>query len=129
MYCYLFYKLYKFAKWSPSIYPSDFGAVTLIGTLELGFLFSIQNYWMAYTKHNVNDTFFSLKILIVLFLIIYTKWLFFWRKSKWKIYVNEFDKLPKRKNIIGTWLVVFIVVFILTNAIVSSYLFSPYRLK
>jgi len=39
--------------------------------------------------------------------------------DNWKHYFKEFDKLPRYKNIIGTWVVILIVVFILVSAGIS----------
>ena len=39
--------------------------------------------------------------------------------DNWKHYIKEFDKLPRYKNIIGTWVVIIIVAFILVNAVIS----------
>ncbi|MCK0202759.1 hypothetical protein MWN41_06970, partial [Ornithobacterium rhinotracheale] len=56
--------------------------------------------------------------LIFIFALNY---LLFVHSDKWKEYNAEFDKLPKKKNIIGGIIVWTIVIFIIANFFISGY--------
>lgn len=63
-------------------------------------------------------------LLFIVFAIInIANHLIFHDKDKWKAYVYEFDKLPKKINIIGSWVVLITVIIIVTNFILSFYLY------
>ncbi len=123
-YYYIFYKLYKFIEWSPSIYSSYSGAVSLLMLLEIWTLFSINNYWDVFIGKHGTLTFISFKVLFPITILLLLKWIAFWKDDKWKAYVKEFEQLPKRKNIKGSWIVAFITLLCFANFVFSFY-FNP----
>jgi len=116
-YYYLFYKFYKFGEWSPSIFPSDFTATVAIGILEVVFIVSLKFYYIEYIDPKNELT--PLQMILAGIVIILINTFAFIMNDKWKHYIKEFDKLPRYKNIIGTWVVILIVAFILVNAAIS----------
>lgn len=116
-YFYLFYKFYKFGEWSPSIFPSDWSAALAIDLLEMVFIASLKFYYIEYIDPKNELT--PLQVIVATIAIFLTNSIVFMINDNWKHYVMEFDKLPRYKNIIGTWVVILIVAFILVNAGIS----------
>ena len=116
-YFYLFYKFYKFGERSPSVFPSDFTATVAIGILEMLFIASLKFYYIEYVDPKNELT--PLQVIVVGIVVFLVNAILFIANDNWKHYIKEFDKLPKRKNIIGTWAVILIVAFILVNVGIS----------
>ena len=122
MYYYLFYKFYKLAEAAPSRWLSDWKAGIIIITLEVWSLFSLINYYNVWV-----DRYMTLKkayIIPIIMLICFINYMAFIHSDRWKDYVKDFDKLPKNKNKIGSWIVFSITIFIIANLIFSYYLIS-----
>ena len=116
-YFYLFYKFYKFGEWSPSVFPSDWTAAMAIAILEMLFIASLKFYYIEYIDPKNELT--PLQVIVVGIVVFLVNTIAFVIKDNWKHYIKDFDKLPRYKNIIGTWVVILIVVFILVNAGIS----------
>lgn len=121
-YYYLFYKLYKFSEAAPSKWLSDWKASLTIDILILFVFSSILNYYKAFinpTSHigEGNLLFVTITIISVL------NYFIFHHQDQWKEFVHEFDKLPKQKNKIGSWLIFSIVFIIVSNFLLSFFLF------
>ena len=123
-YYYLFYKLYKLAQRSPSKSSSFRTAGTSLALLEIWALISINNYYSDFSFPNgMGNSYLYRSVAFLLSVIILNYWMFF-RNNTWKEYVEEFDQWPARKNRVGTWVAVAIVVFILGNLFLSFYIMS-----
>ncbi len=116
-YFYLFYKFYKFGERSPSVFPSDWTAATSIAILEVLFIVSLKFYYIEYIDPKNELT--PLQMILAGIVIVLINSFAFIINDSWKHYIKEFDKLPRYKNIIGTWVVLLVVVFILVNAAIS----------
>lgn len=116
-YFYLFYKFYKFGERSPSVFPNDWTATVAIGILEMVFIASLKFYYIEYIDPNNELT--PLQVIVVGIVVFFVNTIAFLINDNWKNYFKEFDKLPRHKNIAGTWIVVIIVVFILVNVGIS----------
>ncbi len=114
-YYYLFYKFYKFGEWSPSVFPSDFTATFAIACLEVLFLISLKFYYIEFFDRNDTFTFVSFQTIISLVTVFLINYFAFLNNKSWKTYVHEFDKLPESKNLIGTWIVIGLVAFVIGN--------------
>jgi len=121
-YYYLFYKFYKLAKISPSVFPSDFVAMFIICALEPLALLSIRLYSAMLVSENEELKFYSLQVVVPLTGIFFLKYFFFLKDDMWKKKVKQFDKLASRTNLIGSWIVFAIIIFIIINLVVSCYL-------
>lgn len=117
VYFYLFYKFYKFGEWSPSVFPSDWTAALAIDILELLLIASLKFYYIEYVDPSNELT--PIQVIIVAIVVFVLNSIIFTMNDKWKSYVKKFDKLPRYKNIIGTWVVILIVAFILINVAIS----------
>lgn len=116
-YFYLFYKFYKFGEWSPSIFPSDWTAATAIAILEMVFVVSLKFYYIEYIDPKNELTPLQMIVLGIIVFLVNTS--AFIMNDSWKHYIKEFNTLPRYKNIIGTWVVIIIVAFILVSAGIS----------
>jgi len=60
------------------------------------------------------------------FIILYgINWFIFEKDDRWKEYVKEFDGWPRKKNVVGMWAVVMMILFVIFNFIYSLYLNPP----
>lgn len=109
---------------APSRWVSDWKAGIVIIVLELWILFSIGIYYAALTKTKIELDITMPIIFIPLLIIILINYLAFVHTDVWKEYVKEFDRLPKKKNRIGSWIVLGVVLFVVANLIFPFYLMS-----
>ena len=123
-YYYLFYKFYKLAETAPSRWLSDWKAGIVIITLEVWLLLSIGVYYATLTKTKIELNIRMPIVFIPLLVILVTNYLMFIHSDVWKEYIEEFDKLPKKKNRYGTLIVLAVVIFVVANLIFSFYLMS-----
>lgn len=122
-YYYLFYKLYKF--WEAASDPkfwSDWKAGVTIVTMELWIIISAMNYYNVFINKYFEITKAKLSIWGIIIVII--NYFAFLHTDVWRLYIKEFDQLPKRKNKHGTWVVLSVVLFVAVNFIFSFYLIS-----
>ncbi|MFC7346924.1 hypothetical protein ACFQO9_09375 [Chryseobacterium zhengzhouense] len=125
-YYYLFYKLYKWYEEGPSVWMSDWKAGLSIDLLVFLTIFSFVPYFIVFFNIYINfDDIIILRLLVAIyiFLIVIPNYFIFHHKNQWKKIVNEFDKLPKKKNQQGGWTVLGIVLFIIINYIFSFYIY------
>jgi len=128
IYYYIYYKLLKFTKWSPSIFPSDFNAVVLLNGLEIAFIASICFFIEVYNKKIMSDSIFSLELIIPSVFIVILNATIFSNKNKELVnYIKSFDLWPKQKNIRGTIGVVILVICIILLCIISGDLSGKYN--
>lgn len=121
-YYYLFYKLYKFSEAAPSKWLSDWKASLTIDILILFVFSSILNYYKTFINPTSQIGEGNL-LFIVITIISVLNYFIFHHQNQWKEFVQEFDKLPKQKNKIGSWLILSFVIIIITNFLLSFYLF------
>lgn len=123
-YYYLFYKFYKMSEAAPSRWMSDWKAGICIIALEIWLLMSVGIYFSVFTKQSMELELSNPIVLMPLIIILALNYFLFVHTDVWKDYVKEFDKLPKKKNRIGSWIVLGIVLFVIVNLIFSFYLMS-----
>ena len=118
-YYYLFYKLYKFGEASPSSFPSDFTATFAIVVFEVLFFIALKFYYIEFIDRGNTFVFVSFQTLGPLGAVLLVNYFAFINNDRWKEYVNEFDQWPRNRNIIGTWIVIGIIAFIIVNLVVA----------
>lgn len=125
IYYYFFYKFYKFWKYvSISSFWSDWKAGLSLMALEIWFLLSLGVYYSVITKKIMSLSITTPIVFIPFLLIVSIKYYCFIYSTKWKDYIKFFDGLEKRKNNIGSWVVILSTVLIIVNLIYSFYLMS-----
>ena len=107
-YYYLFYKFYKFG-FDSGPFSRNFSATILLVILETAFVISLNCYYIDFFDKRGELQLYSLKIIIPLLVVFYLNNSMFISNDKWKDYIQEFDKWPKYKNIIGSFITVIIV--------------------
>jgi uncharacterized membrane-anchored protein len=121
-YYYLFYKFYKLAKASPSVFPSDYVAVICIIWLEIVFLASLKIYYREFIDPTDNLVLASPQTIIIGLTLITINYFAFIHDLTWKRYVKEFSQLPQAKNDTGSWVVLGVILFVLGNLILAMHL-------
>ena len=121
-YYYLFYKFYNWAKISPSIFQSDFVAIVSIFLLEILLLDSVKIYYQAFNGKGDEISILSFQVYFPIAILLLIKYLFFISGAKWKRYTSEFDKMPKDKAEMGTFVVICLIVFTIGNLTLAVYL-------
>lgn len=121
-YFFLFYKMYKWIgedNWS-----ADWKASLSIDVLVF---FAILSFIVYYTTFI--DRYFELgdsKIIVFLFIvgISVPNYFIFHHRDQWKEIVKNFDNLPKKKKLIGGWIVFGVVLLIFANLFFAFYQMS-----
>ncbi len=124
-YYYLFYKLYKF--WESASDPkfwSDRKASVTIVVMEIWILISCFIYYTIFFNRYFHVNIKHPVVIISGIIVFLINYLAFAHTDKWREYVKEFEQLPKRKNKIGNWIVLGLVLLIVSNVIFSFYLMS-----
>lgn len=127
MYNYFFYKIYKSIEYTSELsggkFLSAFKASLVMITLEIWILLSLGIYYTIITKTKIELSISMPIIYIPLIIIVSIDYFIFHHKNQWKNIILKFDKLSKKRNVIGGWIVCGVVVLIITNLIFSFYLF------
>lgn len=123
-YYYFFYKFYKLGERSPSSLPSNYTAAVAIIVLEVIFLGALKFYYIEFIDQNSTFQFFALQTFIPLGVVLCLNYFAFLNGVGWKKYVIEFDRWPREKNAVGTWIVVGITIFILVNMAIAIHVMS-----
>ncbi|MFY7665512.1 hypothetical protein [Flavobacterium sp.] len=121
-YYYLFYKLYKFSEAAPSRWLSDWKASLATDLLILFVFSSIINYYKIFLNPTSHIGEGSLMFVTIAIISVWNYFIFH-HEDKWKDIVRDFDHLPKRKNRIGSWVVFSVVLIIVSNFLLSFYLY------
>ncbi|SHL93350.1 hypothetical protein [Flavobacterium chilense] len=120
-YYYFYYQLYRFTNPS-SIFPRQFVAILYLGILLIFIGASILYNYGTFIdlKFQIGDGKWA--TILYVGIICLPNFFIFEYKDQWKEIVNEFDKLPKKTNRIGSFIVWSIVILIIANFIFSIYL-------
>lgn len=129
IYYYFFYQLYKFWEWISYLkFWSDFKAAVSIIFLEIGIVYSGIFYYSYITNTQIKLSNTDPLIILMGGIIIGLNYFSFIHLEKWKDYNAEFDKFPKKKNIIGGVIVWLIIIIIIVSIFTSGYLKQTYVL-
>ncbi|MCJ7933581.1 MAG: hypothetical protein MUW56_08065 [Chryseobacterium sp.] len=127
-YYYFFYKIYRSIEYTSELsggsFLTSFKAGFVMIVLEIWVLMSLGAYYATYTKTAVELSISMPIIYIPLLIIIGFNYFTLDYKDTWKGYNAEFDRLPKNKNRLGSWIVFGIVLLIISNLVYSFYLMS-----
>lgn len=126
-YCYLFYKLYKFSEAAQSRWLSDWKAELVIDVLWVFIALSGLVYYTVFTKQVINLGNGRFAAILGIILICIPNYFIFHHRDQWKKIIPAFDKLPKRTNRMGSWMVFAVILIIVINLIFSFYLMSRLR--
>ncbi|UKB85397.1 hypothetical protein LF887_07180 [Chryseobacterium sp. MEBOG06] len=124
LYYYFFYKIYKSIQYTSAPFGqflTNFKAGLVMIALEIWCAFSMGIYYSLITNTKVELSVSMPIIYIPLILIIAFNYYTLDYLEIWKNYNREFDQLPRKKNILGSWMVFGIVLLIIGNFIFSFY--------
>jgi len=123
-YYYCFYRFHKLAMTGAIKSLSSFYAGVGILVLEIWFLLSLHIYYTIFFNRNADLELKSTKVIVTLIILVLANYFSFSYKNIWKIYVDQFERWPKRKNLIGGIIVWSTVVLMIANLIFCFYLMS-----
>lgn len=124
LYYYLFYKIYKAIIYTSTPFGdflSSFKAGLVLIVLQIWSFLSIINYYTVITGSKVELSISTPIMYIPLIIIIGFNYYTLDYLDIWKSYNQEFDQLPKKKNTIGSWIVILIVLIVIMNFVFSFY--------
>jgi len=121
-YFYLFYKLYVWYESSTLKWWSDGKAALSISILEIMLLITSEGMLSVLFRRNL-FAYVSATITIAVIIIVSNHFIFIHNDS-WKPYVEKFNKLPKKRNLIGGIIVWTIVMLVFAALIFMYYLLS-----
>jgi hypothetical protein len=123
-YYYLFYRLYKYYNSGTFVWGSDWKAVFIIEVLWLFIGGALLVYYKVFIDRSIHIG--DSKILLIVFLIAISvpHYFIFHHRDQWKEIVNEYDKLPKKKNLIYTIVVLLFILLVFFNFFFAFYLMS-----
>jgi hypothetical protein len=115
--------LYKAAQSSPTIFPHRFVTIISLNALELFLFFSAFYYVSGLSTFILDFDNIGIKIIgySILAIPLVINYFVFDYKDKYKDYVKEFDKLPKKNNAYYKKCVWAGIVLIIVNLIYSFY--------
>lgn len=128
VYNYFFYKIYKSIEYTSG--ESDgknmiiFKVGLVIIFLEILSIVSLLIYYNLYFNPAFNIIGTEIQwIIMVILLVLIDYFIFHNNTSKWQELFIQFDKLPKKKNTLGSWAVFGIIFFIIINFVLAFYLY------
>lgn len=123
IYYYLYYKLYKLVDSVFFAFWSEWKAYGLISLLDLLVILSALVYYKVFINRYIHiDS--NVPVYMVGGIVYFINYMIFCSRDQWKKIIKEFDKLPKKKNIIGGIIVYTFIVLIFANLVFSFYLMS-----
>lgn len=124
-YKYLFYKLYiSLEKYSSPRFWSEWKAASLLVLLLLSIVYSLILYYTIYINRlsSIGGNVYIIgSIAIFLSVINYSIFIF---QNKWIVIVEKFNKIPKRRNQIGSLVFLLFCTGCVANIVYAFYLFS-----
>lgn len=121
-YCYVYYKLYKWigddnflADWKAELALDVLGIFLVISGIIYYTIFYDQYFQLGSGYHF---------LIGYVFFIAFPNYLIFHHNNQWRKIVNEFDKIPEKKNFVGGIIVLFFTLIIVGNMIYAYYQMS-----
>ena len=124
VYYYLFYKLYKLNENDIFPWVREWKAGLFLDVLIIFILFSGFIYYTIYVNPYVEVPNIYIIAGLYIFGVGIPNYFIFHHADRYKEIIEDFDKLPKQKNRIGSWIVGAVVLIVIANLIFSFYLMS-----
>lgn len=123
-YYYFFYKIYRAILYTSAPFGNfliSFKAGIVLIILQIWSFLSIINYYTFFTGSRVELSISKPIVYVPIILIIAFNYYTLDYLDIWKKYIQEFDRLPKKKNALGSWIVISIILILIANLIFSFY--------
>jgi len=107
--------------------PQLFPAILLQRLRSLclkSYFIALKFYYIEFIDRNNTFVLASFQTILPLVIVFLVNYFAFLNNDKWKVYVNEFSQWPRERNLIGTWIVAGIVIFIIVNLFVAFSIMS-----
>lgn len=122
-YSYLFYRFYKLMMLNEFKWLPVFRATLFLLALEMWLLMSIAGFInLIFDTQIIPRSFFNWYSLIIGLFLIWLKHYCFDKDDKWKAIVEEFDVLPRRKQVFGIILFIGTILFVIGCFVLMLYL-------
>lgn len=124
-YTYIFYKFYSsLEKYSAPPFWSEWKASSMLSILLTILIYSLLILYMIFIDRHSEiggNPYIMVSTVVGLNIMNY---IIFLRCDQWKIIVKRFDKLSPKKNKIGSWIVLGLVILVILSLILAFYLMS-----
>lgn len=120
-YFYFFYRLYIFFETSTLKWWSDWKAELSISVFEIYLVITLAGILSEILKINLVHL---VPIILISLIILISNYFIFLHNEKWKLYIEEFKKLPKSKSLVGGIVIWIIIVLVFASLIFMYYLVS-----
>ena len=117
-YKYIYYKIYRSME-RMGVWP-EVRAYFLLLMLNAALILLVINYYTIVTGKRISLPDGNTWIYILSLFLAFLNYVLILHNEKWRLIIYEFNKLPKKKNKIGT-LVVWCVILIITFTLFSSF--------
>ncbi len=124
IYQYIFYKIYKFYKRAPAAWWSDWKASLTLDVLLFFIILSLYIYYQVFINPYAKLTSSNIYCVVIVIVISVFNYFIFGHNDQWMLIEKRFDKLPAKKNKIGSWLVLGFVTLVMSNLLFAFYLMS-----
>jgi hypothetical protein len=124
-YYYLFYTFWGFFENSPTKWGTVWKAGALIIILEIFIVFIMLNFYGELFNDYYDIQIFSPELIIPAIGILILNYWMFSKDDKWKEYALEFNRSPRKKNILGSTIVLIFVAVVVVLLVYSFYLIKP----
>ncbi|KPE48951.1 hypothetical protein [Chryseobacterium indologenes] len=125
LYYYFYYKIHKSIAVTSEVSGGKFGTLfktsLVIIVLEIWLLASLLIYYKVYINPKADIVGTKIGWIIMVAILVLVDYAIFYSKNQWKKIIDEFDKLPNKKNKKGNWVTFTIVLIIIGNFIFSFY--------
>lgn len=81
--------------------------------LETSLVISLNCYYIEFFDRTGVLKLYTLKIILPLLIIFFLNYFTFVNTNQWKNYIQEFDKWPKYKNVIGSCITIILIALLL----------------
>jgi hypothetical protein len=121
LYFFTYYIIYKWYERGPSVWMSDWKASLTMDALVLFGLFPFVIYYKMFMNRHFEIGDNGTMVVFFVLCVSVPNYFVFHYKNQWKSIVVYFDKLPKKKNVFGGWIVFGFILTIVLNCINAFY--------
>ncbi|WP_326983446.1 hypothetical protein VUJ46_02550 [Chryseobacterium sp. MYb264] len=126
IYDYFFYKMYKWVEYTSELgggrFWSDWKASLSMDGIIYFIIISLFIYCKVIFGYTIDINFDNRYVLILVIPVALFNYFVFNHNDRWRRIISTFDELPSKKNVIGGWIVLGIILMIISNLIFSYYL-------
>ncbi|WP_018676199.1 hypothetical protein [Riemerella columbina] len=127
-YYYFYYKIYKSVEYTSELFGGSFWtewkASLGLSVLIYFIIASLFIYYKIFINPYIHLSDNNIDIIIISIIVEVFNYYIFHSKNQWKNILVSFDRLSKKQNTLGGWIVFIFIFFVFFNLIFSIYLMS-----